>query len=124
MSEETELKPCPAGHKGLIEIVELDGGETLYFPYCENSDDCTWSGIVYASTLEEAIAIWNNRPVEDELRKRIHAYGVVIEESQEARATLRSENERLVLEVKRLQKYINGERSRHLEIVVDLGEKV
>jgi hypothetical protein len=58
--KKTELRPCLCGS---INIVVLTNGEDSNEVIC---DDCYISTRTFP-TLEEAIAAWNTRPLEDEL---------------------------------------------------------
>ena len=71
MSKET-LKPCPfcGGEAVLCEIAT---GHPRFYMRCE---DChSEAGI--CATEEEAEMIWNSRPIEDALRKRVEELEVL-----------------------------------------------
>ena len=60
-----ELKPCPFCYSE----VEIKGSDdTEYWIECLS---CETAGTGMINSKEEAIEIWNNRPIEDELNQRI-----------------------------------------------------
>jgi predicted nucleic-acid-binding Zn-ribbon protein/DNA-directed RNA polymerase subunit RPC12/RpoP len=61
-----ELKPCQCGGHAFSETTNIDGVK-YYYVYCE---DCSLETDYY-DTFEEALAAWNRRPIEDELRAEI-----------------------------------------------------
>jgi hypothetical protein len=86
MSE--ELKPCPfCGQSDMLRIGKIEGpgsdGIMLppeYWAWCERCDTSTENRL----TIDEAVAVWNRRPIEDALRAEL----------EQALTVLRGERER------------------------------
>lgn len=65
-----ELKPCPfCGSDAEMHFDRLCG-KTIYMVKC-SVDKCQCQEMGWHETEDEAIAIWNTRPIEDALRKRV-----------------------------------------------------
>lgn len=84
MSNTTELKPCPCGAQS--HISEIIGG---WMVNCR-SPRCGFETV--RSAREDAVSVWNTRPVEDALRARIaelEAALTAIDRSAPGRASIR-----------------------------------
>lgn len=84
MSEETKLKPCPfcGGEMHHEDEVDLGGGlfyERTVFD-CQNAD-CAFS-CSFSESEESVIERFNNRPIEDALRKRVEELEAALNDIQ------------------------------------------
>ena len=105
-----ELKPCPfCGGKDLKKEV-IDGIEGMIYrvscPHCANTMPMTVD-----TSMEEAIRIWNTRPVEDEMYRVLDKCQSCIQHFLAGRwdDMVEGETENLLLEIEKVLKKARGQ---------------
>ncbi len=108
----SELKPCPfcGGEMSEKNFFSCDG-----YPQACGCWEQTHTG-------EEAIKVWNTRPIEDRLRNDITGYRRTVLEQHQRIAELKVENKKLFHDKSVLMEWVNGNEDMRLQ-VLDLMER-
>ena len=110
-----ELKPCPLCVGDAEMHFDRLGGKTIYMVKC-SVDKCQCQEMGWHETEDEAIAIWNSRPIEDALRTRIveleeyliHMKDVYLTDNHEFGLTMKFADENVLLKkrIAKLEKHV------------------